>query len=93
MRFTTEDGRFIVWNGGKLLGDPGLIDAVNKTVAVVGGEPVAAYDWWGGQTVSLLTEWDAYVTIGWVLTERFEWHTVDVVPENPAGYQEETPLA
>jgi hypothetical protein len=84
-----DDAVVVGWVDGKVAGDPELVRAVLRRCA--SGELVG-FNYWENFTPSVRAEFDAYVTIGCVLEELFGRVTVDAVPENPDGYQEEGPV-
>lgn len=86
MRFTTDDGREVSWFEGIMTGDPTLTDAIR--LALVGRVP-CSFDYWGEQDANIETQFRAYLTIGATLVRLGYNPSVDLIPDNPDGYDPE----
>ena len=85
--FTTLDGRMVYVDNGKLYGDTELIDTIH---AMIKDDVPCDCDYWGEISPSLVTEWQAYLTVCGSLTRIYgRQPNVKGVPTNPAGYEPE----
>lgn len=90
MRFTFttySQEQSVTWDSGRLSGDPYLIKLIE---ALVSEGVLVSFNYWGARPADLTTEFNAYLTVGSILTSLADAiPTVDRVPDNPAGYEEE----
>lgn len=88
----THNGRTVTWWDGVLGGDEELVDLVHARVD--NGEFVS-FHYWGAREPDLTGPFDAYITIGAVMSEFFADtlgpDLFNEVPDNPDGYEPEGP--
>jgi len=86
VKFTIDD-RSIEFEDGRLSGDKALIATV---LTAVEDRNECGCNFWGEIPADLGTDWSAYLTICGAIRNRFgEEPVVDLVPDNPAGYEPE----